>query len=259
MASGQLVGQGSPDPIRIEGRSPAVVALHGFGGTPVEVELVCRAGAAHGLAVHAPLLPGHGTHARDLAPMRFSDWAGAAERTLDEAAAGGPAIVAGLSLGSLLALHLALERPAQVRALVLLANALWLASPFPALALGAVDRLGIRDFWMPKLGADLADPEARRTHLGYDAQPVHAAVAVLRAAERLRERLAEVRCPTLVLHGARDRVCPAANARRVAERLGTSDVEVALLPRSRHIVTRDLERAEVEQRVEGFLRRVVAA
>ncbi len=222
------------------------------------MDIVCRVATQKGRRCYAPLLPGHGTHASDLARTRFADWAGAVEGAVDRLGAGAaPVIVAGLSLGSLLALHLALERPAQVRALILLANATWLTSPFPALALAAVDRLGVRDFSLPKLGADLADPEARRTHLGYDTQPVHAAIAVLHAGERLRERLGDVHQPTLIVHGARDRVCPPANAQRVAERLGTRDVTVVMLPRSRHIVTRDLERAEVARRVGAFVDRFV--
>jgi esterase/lipase len=72
----------------------------------------------------------------------------------------------------------------------------------------------------------------------------------------MRERLAEVKVPTLILHGARDRVCSVANAERVRALLGTRDVRVVILPRSRHIITRDLERETVARELRGFFRRI---
>lgn len=253
---GDLRGDGDPAPLRVDGNGPAVLAIHGFGGTPQEVALVVEAAQAAGLAAHAPLLAGHGTTVAALAASRWEDWAESAEQALKSVTQEHDrAIVVGLSLGSLLATHLALSRPERVVALGLLANAFWLMSPFPSWALAAVDRFGIPDFSLPKVTADIADPEARRTHLTLSAQPVHAAVDVWSAGKRLRERLGELHFPTLILHGARDRVCPSANAGRVAARLGTTDPKVRVLWRSRHIITRDLERALVrEELVEFFLR-----
>ena len=61
----------------------------------------------------------------------------------------------------------------------------------------------------------------------------------------MRQRLGQIRCPTLIIHGALDRVCPVSNAWRVAIQLGTKDVRVVILPRSQHIITRDVEHADV--------------
>ncbi len=238
----------------MNGLLPGVLGIHGFGGTSEEVRLVVDVAAELGRKALAPLLPGHGTHADDLAKTRFSDWVLAAERSLEEL--GAPSIVVGLSLGSLLATHLAVTQSSKVRGLVLLANAFWLKSPFPAWPLGAVSRLGLPDFRLPKVAADIADPEARRTHLTYGEHPVRAAAEVQRAGVLMRERLQEVRVPTLIVHGKRDRVCSVANAERVRERLGSTDVRVVILPRSRHIITRDVDRDLLAKELRAFLRRV---
>jgi carboxylesterase len=250
--SGGLTGEGDPSPIRIPGRAPAVLALHGFGGTPLEIELVVDVARELGLAAYAPLLPGHGTHVSDLANTRFSDWERAAERAFDELGQK-PVIVAGLSMGSLLAARLAARRSDQTLGLLMLANALWLTAPFPAWALSAIGALKIRDFCVPKPAADIADPVARRTHLTYSAQPVHAAIDLQRAAVGVRADLARVRCPTLIAHGARDRVCPVSNAARALDLIGGGDKRVVVLPRSRHIITRDVERVQLRHEVRGFL------
>ena len=252
---GALMGVGSPEPLSIGGGEPAVLALHGWSGTPQEVALVVEIAGELGLRAHAPLLPGHGTHARDLADKTFADWSRSAEDALDRVGAKGPAIVAGLSMGALLAMHLAVAHPARVRALVLLANAAWLTAPFPALALAAADRTGIKSFTMPKKESDIADPEMRRTNLTYSAQPVRSAIEVLRAGERMRRELGRIRCPVFIGHGLLDRVCPVSNARKVAERLGTTDRTVVVLPRSRHIITRDYDRAVLRDRLKIFIER----
>lgn len=252
---GGLLGAGDVAPLQVDGATPTVLAFHGYCGVPREVAVVCEAARARGLGALAPLLAGHGTSPADLAPLRFRDWVGSVRAPLAAASERGPVILAGLSLGSLVALHLALERPARVAGLVLLGNALWLTQPFPALALRAVKALRLPDFGFPKFAPDIGDPEARRDHTTYPSQPVHGAIDVQETADRLVRELGRITYPTLILHGARDRTCPVSNAWRLAERLGSADVQVRILPRSRHVLTRDVERAQVQEAIEGFLSR----
>jgi alpha-beta hydrolase superfamily lysophospholipase len=130
----------APEPICITGRAPGVLAFHGFGGTTREIELAATVAGELGLSALARTLPGHGSHARDLARTRFADWVAGAESAYRELAARGPVIAAGISMGSLLAAQLAIEHPEQVRGLVMLANAAWLRPPL-AFALRASGRL----------------------------------------------------------------------------------------------------------------------
>lgn len=256
--TGTLKGPGrTPVTLRSEGESPLVLAFHGFGGTPFEVEPAIEAARDLGLAAEAPLLPGHGTHASELARTTWKHWSDAARAAFDRAP--GKRILVGFSMGSLLAIDLAAERPESVSGLVLLANAAWLSAPFPSWALALAERLRLPDFLAPKSGPDIADEAARETHESYDSHPVHAAIEVFRAGIRMRERLAQICCPTLILHGARDRVCPVANAWRVGESLGTDDCRIVIFPRSRHILTRDIERAAVRREVVSFLTRIQLA
>jgi carboxylesterase len=248
-----LRGTRVPHELVSAGATPNVLAIHGFGGTPFEMELVVETATELGLGALAPLLPGHGTSVLDLSKTRFGDWSIAIDEALARLKA--PAIVVGLSLGSVLALDLTLREPAKVQGLVLLANAVWLRAPFPRWGLELVDRLRVPDFWTPKGGPTLGDERARQTHVSYRSDPVHSAIAVLRAGKRVRERLGEVGCPTLILHGARDALCPVSNAWRVAEGVGTSDCRVVILPRSHHVITRDVESESVRRELRQFFAR----
>lgn len=247
----------APLPVFLSGRAPGVIAFHGFGGTTREVELCTEVAGQLGLAAIAEALPGHGSHARDLARTRFVDWTRGAETTFQKFAGKGSVIAAGLSLGSLMAAHLAIAHPERVAGLVLLANAAWL-NPRLAWALRIGGLLRIPNFLMRRGDSDIADLDARRSQIAYTADPVHAAIDLERSGRALRERLGQVRCPTLILHGALDRVCPVSNAWRVASLLGTKDVRVVILPRSKHIITRDVERADVARELSAFYTRVAA-
>ena len=251
---GTLMGEGVADPIVVVGRAPRVLAFHGFTGTPQEVALVIDVARQLGLGAEAPLLPGHGARVSDLAPLRFADWLAAAEQHYARLAAAGPVVVAGLSMGALLALHLAKNHPDTTAGVIAISNAMWLKSPWPAWGLKLVDRLRLPDFWMAKAAPDLGDREERALHLTYNAQPVRAAVSLLRAGESLAEELHRVKAPTLLLHGALDTVAPVSNAWRVSVRLGATKKKTVIFDRSHHILTRDVERDAVRREIESFLR-----
>ena len=256
---GALQGTGDSSPVRIAGKSPAVVAFHGYAGTAFEVRLVVDAARDAGLAAYAPNLPGHGTNARDLARTRFDDWVRGGEEALDSALASSEkAIVVGISMGSLVAAQLAAKRGRDVCGLGMLANATRLTAPFPALLLKLWDRLGLPDFSMPKTTSDIGDPLARATHVTYGLQPVRAAIEVLRGGERTEAILGSIHTPALVAHGKLDRVCPFANAERVMSSLASTDKTLVVLPRSHHIVTRDYDKDLLRRALAGFFARVAA-
>jgi carboxylesterase len=258
---GQLVGGGDPSAIHIDaGRVPgAVLAFHGFAGTPNEVRVIVDAATDLGLAAHAPRLPGHGSEARTLLSVGWNDWARAARDELVHASdlSKAKVVVAGLSLGALIATHLAATFPERVAGLVVLANAIRLSATvrLPLRFFEVVKPFENR-FFVRKTGPDIRDPVARRAHTTYDVNPIAGAVEVLRAGRVVRAELANVRCPALIVHGALDRVCPPENASSFANELGSSDVEIALMSRSGHIVSVDCDRREVAARVASFLRRV---
>ena len=246
--------------IDVPGASPSVLALHGFGATPQEVLLVVEVARDLGLRALAPLLPGHGLSVHELAKTRWLDWRGAAERALINLTSGGePLIVVGMSMGSLLALELAAAFPEQVIGVGALAPAIRLGWPYPSLALAAVCGLGVPDFTLPKSRPDIRDAGLRRSQVTYASQPAYAGNEVRLAGRRVEARLGEIRCPAFVAHGQNDHVCPVSNARRVYAKLGTLgwEKELLILPRSYHIITRDVERGLLRSRLYQFMQRVL--
>jgi len=244
----------------VEGRAPCVVALHGFGGTVAELRPLLDAVAGAGYAVDAALLAGHGARVEELQDLGFDAWVdGARVRMRAAREKYGCVVLLGFSLGSLVAMQLASERPDGLKGLVVLGNALTL-HPLMRVPLGLWHRTGLPlpDVYLLKpVAGDLVDATAMGSLVTYDRHPVRAALEVYLAGKRVRERVDRIECPTLVLHGRRDRVCPWKNAVWLADHLvGARDVSVRLFDKSAHVLALDGEREDVAAEVLRFLARV---
>jgi carboxylesterase len=254
----KMLGVGEQE-LFVDGRAPCVVALHGFGGTVAELRPLLDAMARAGYAIDAALLAGHGSRVEELQDLGFDAWVnGARARMRAALEKHGRVVLLGFSLGSLVALQLASEQPEGLAGLVVLGNAVTL-HPLMRVPLALWHRTGrpLPDVYLLKpLAGDLVDPTAMGSLVTYDRHPVRAALEVYLAGKRVRERIGRVECPTLVLHGRRDRVCPWKNAVWVAEHLGARDVSIRIFEKSAHVLAWDGERDEVAGEVVKFLARL---
>jgi carboxylesterase len=254
----KMIGVGELE-LFASGREPCVVALHGFGGSAAELRPLLDAIASAGFAVDAALLHGHGTRVEDLQESTFERWVEGAHVRLRAAREKyGRVVLAGFSLGSLVAMQLAAQDGSALAGLVVLGNALTLRAhasvPF---ALWTRLKKPVPDVYVvkPRPG-DLVDTAAMGSLVTYDRHPLRAAFEVYRAGARVREVVREITCPTLVLHGRRDLVCSWKNAAWLAKHIGSHDVSVRIFERSAHVLACDGERHEVALEVLAFLRRL---
>jgi pimeloyl-ACP methyl ester carboxylesterase len=184
-------------------------------------------------------LPGHGS----LAERRFT-LEGAADELarVIEVAAGGRAVVVGLSLGGYVAMDLAARRPELIRGLVLSGATQEpigiRARPYLALA-WAIDRLGPRGmdrlnrwFFRTRFPPAIADPII---DAGFQSTGGSAALRAL-VGERFAPRLAVYPGPVLILNGQLD-ILFRLGARRFAR--GARDVRRVRLRRATHLANLD--------------------
>ena len=250
-------------PIR-RGEGPrAVLCLHGLTGTPYEVAPIAHTLADEGHAVRAPLLAGH-DDLESLEDSTWHDWYDTAERELDallQAREGGTArevIVLGFSMGALLALRLAALRPADVRAAVALSVPLeipgWQRPLIEGMArLRETPVLGtLIGLWPKRRGPDVRIEAERSGSPSMGAFPYPALAQLVALQEDVARLLPLVRAPLLLVHGALDHTAPAELSERVAQRVSAERVERVLLPRSFHVLARDLDRERLLAEVSRF-------
>ncbi len=229
------------------------VLVHGFTGTPYEMQYLGEQLARAGVTVHGLRLPGHGTRVEELDRTTYRDWADAVEDAFDSLRLMcGQVAVVGQSLGGLLSLHLAAHRP-DVAAVASLAAPLWLDGLAGRVADWAA-RGALRWPAIPKLArSDVRDKAVRRENPCYDEIPTKALGELARFMKLVGGELDQIRAPVLVLHGRRDHTAPVRCAARIAER--THAVRTRILERSYHLIATDVERDAVAAEVIDFLRR----
>lgn len=223
-----------------------VLLLHGYTSTPYEVRPIGEALAAHGFAVRAPLLPGHGTTPEALNTLVAEDWVEASLRAYDALPASGPRFIVGASMGGLLALQVARRRK-DVMGLVLLAPAL-LARPIGRVAMRLAPWGLVRlQRSIPKsdTGGDIASAEARAQNPCYPTLPVGGIAELERLRVQTWQQLPEISVPLCVLHGEGDRTIDPLASEVLASRVRSPWVERYLLPNSRHVLGLDVDRDEV--------------
>lgn len=234
-----------------------VVLVHGFTGSPYEMRYLGEQLARAGFTVHGLRLPGHGTRIEELDRTTWKDWYDAVEEAFESLRLMcGQVAVVGQSLGGLLSLHLAAQRP-DVAAVGSLATPLWLEGLGAKVADWAA-RGALRWPSMPKLmRTDVRDRRVRRENPCYDRIPTRALGELARFMKLVGGELEGVHCPVLVLHGQHDHTAPVGCAAKIAAR--TRAVRTRILPRSYHLIAADVERDIVAAEVIDFMRRNVRA
>jgi carboxylesterase len=238
-----------------------VLCLHGFTGTPFEVRYLARHLQSRGFVVSTPTLPGHAADPSTLNRTTWSQWRDAVRDHVG-ALRGRCERVAtvGLSLGGLLALDAAAD--GRLDAVASLSAPLWLEGP-AGRVITALSRLP-RSFTggLPAVakagGSDVRDPEIRRTNPGYPVLPLSGVIELGRFMRRVRGRLEAVRCPLLVVHGSLDHTAPPPSAAEIVRRAASADKRLIMMPASYHLVSCDVERAEVAAHAGDFLERALA-
>jgi carboxylesterase len=224
-----------------------VLLLHGFAGTPPELRRLGEHLAAHGYRCRGPALAGHASTPEDLEATTRQDWLHSAQEALDDLASGcDEVMVAGQSMGGTIALHLA-ATDLRVSAVATLAAPLWLSAL--AVRVIPVARRVMR-WHRPGDDVDLYDLDAIEELHSHGLRPMQAIHEFTMLIREVRDELASIRAPVLVLHGGRDRTIDPANALEIERRLVCSrEVVRRGFPRSGHGMSVDVDRDDINAAV----------
>ena len=256
----------------LQGGRTGFLLLHGLGGTPVELRFVAQGLNRAGYTVLCPLMTGHGGSDLMLSATSWTDWVASAEAAFDRLGETcDHIIVGGLSAGSIVALHVAAKRQADVAGIVLYSPTFWpngWAIPwyFPAfrlitqkwfanlISLSERAPYGIKDdrirrFVLESLqsgGRPLSEIFGRRGGTVFEFKKM------TKVARRL---LSTLNKPTLVCHARQDDQSNLSNAMMVQQHM-KGGVETVVLEDSYHMITLDRQRALVVDRTLAYAERL---
>lgn len=232
------------EPFFFRGRDVGCLLIHGFTASPQEMLSLGQHLAEQGYTVHGPRLAHHGTTAEDMTRTHWHDWYYSVldgyyllRQQCTEV------VVIGLSMGGSIALYLASAQP--VTAVVTMEAPIhltdWRVNYARAIA-------RVYPF-IPKEGFD---PE-QKLNARYAVQPVHAIAELRDMLTELRPRLATITAPALIIHSLADEMIPLSNFDTIYQEIGSTHKEKFILQHSGHLVTDDVEQAQLFARVSAFV------
>jgi carboxylesterase len=235
-------------------KQPTIGALliHGLNGSRQDLAEMEKLLQTHGLLTHNMLLPGHGTHVRDLMSLGWSDWERAVRHELAALQQCCDRVfLVGHCLGGALALHAAAH--AEVAGVVSMCSPLQM---YPVLKIG-VNLLRHVLPALPTIREDVRDPHARRgyTRAVYRWTALSPAGSLIQFLPQLQAELPQITAPVLVMASQHDHVIPASDGRKIYALLGSQQKELLIVRRSYHIIMKDYDRAEVFSRTVAFIQR----
>ena len=262
---------------QFKGDRRGVLLVHGLTGTPAEMLLLGKRMHREGFTVHGVQLAGHCGDEADLLATSWRDWYASVEHAATRLRGEVDHLfVAGLSMGALLALLLAAERPDLVDGVgVLGATFRYDGWNMPTIArlsflLPLIKRLGLartRSFQEEapfglrdeRIRAQISGAMLRGDSAvaGLPGNPWHSLADLHLLSARVRRRLRNVNSPCLIAHAAEDDIAHVRNAYLVASRV-SAPVELLLLHESYHMITLDRERRLLADRLIGFFARIAS-
>lgn len=250
----------------------ACLLIHGFMGTPLEMQGLGEALAAQDIRVYNMLVAGHTGNPVDLLHAGRNEWMTSAEAGLGQLANYRYVFVAGLSMGGALALLLASRHPERIAGVIAMSSLTrliaggWQSMVLPLLPLArhlikwfypaadldfndpkvqeeALKQARLRD---PQATIDFSDPKVIAYIKENVRVPVSAIDELIQLTKEERRNLDKVRSPLLIIHSKRDMSIKLASAEELY-RLATaaSPKSLHLLERSDHVITVGPEQEKV--------------
>lgn len=261
----------------------ACLLIHGFSGTPTEMRGLGDELAAQGMRVYGVLVAGHGGDPEALILSGRKTWISSVEAGLTQLASYKTVFVAGLSMGGVLALILAISHPERIAGVVAMSTPTRLDSSLQV-RLVPLARYFIKWFYPLKLlnfndakvqaevlkqaqsrdatvtTIDFTDPKVVNFIKAQVRIPVPAIAELIALINITRGNLSKLRVPLLIIQSKRDQTVQPHNAEELY-RLTTSASKKFLhwLETSDHVITTGPEREEVYRLALAFIAEITGS
>ncbi len=245
----------------------AVLLFHGLTGSPFELQKYAKFLYKNGYDVYAECLPGHGDNFNDIYTISYKDWLNHAYFKFENLKSKYDNVyVAGLCLGAVLALAVAVKFPNDVTGIISLSTTLfldgWRLPWFMFLLPVAISTIFRFYYSYPECEPHGIKNERTRSvvkkllkkgDVGMNDFPMTGIYELLKLSKFVRKNLKSVKAPIILIHSQDDDLTSVKSAKTVYKKISSTDKELIILYDSYHMVLYDNEKEFVFNKTLDFI------
>ncbi len=230
------------------------ILIHGFTGTPYDLRELSEFLHSKNISVKAPLLPGHGSHWRDLEKVSIKDW----QETIDNEIRNSfeefkKIYLIGYSFGANLALNMAIKNPEKINGVVSLGISVYLRNDLSTRFLLPIFHALFKKYRKTYIKNNLLkeyEDSGAYAHI-----PTKSVYDFYQFIDKYtKKELPEVKVPTLIIHSVDDKVTHPRSSIFVHQKVGSSQKELLIIDDINHNPLTSLIRDEIFNKIEEFIK-----
>lgn len=223
-----------------------VVIIHGFAGSPWEIEPLAQALQREGYDVVTPLLPGHTITKERMKKITAVDWINAIEKIVKHAIGEKKNIhLIGFSMGAMIASIIASRY--EVSTLILLSPALFVLTP------AVLKRKLLQGYQQLKNKPSFTGiPSAPQKSLLRSA-PLYNMFQFQKIVLQAKRIFQNISIPVCILHGLKDEIADPRSSRWIFHNILSKEKELHYLHFSKHHICQDSEIGTVIEKISSFI------
>jgi carboxylesterase len=230
-----------------------IILIHGWTTTAYEVRRLGKYLNEEGFTVSGPMLRGHGTKPQDLEGVKWSDWLNDLSQEFDRLKKECDKVyLGGTSLGGVLALLLAKERP-QTAGLILMATPY--AVKFEKIIFSYAKFLSFfkrysRKYYPPTFGISTTITRLI-SYQKYPLKSVFESYAMIQEARRL---LGEIHQPCFLIKSKQDHIITRNSLEKIYAKIGSEVKKKKYINRAYHTFISDIKNEKIFEDISQFLK-----
>jgi carboxylesterase len=232
------------------------LVLHGFTSHRNVVEAVVPRLQKHNIPYRLPDLRGHSTSPEKLIGVKWQDWVTDANIAMDDLLQEvDKVLIIALSMGSLVAMELGINRKEEIAGIVALCPALKTYLPVPEAVVPTLAKTVMRKIKVEPKAADYFDRETINRNRNYRWIPGEALVTFLEFNRRMRdpEMMKRISTPIFIIATTNDKVVDHRQAQYLYNNVSSKDKRLTWFHRTSHEILLDGEREAVLDEIEKYL------
>jgi len=208
-----------------------IYIIHGFTNTTYETRDLAEYLGNQGFYTHAINLPGHGTTPEDCNRVKFTDWIEYTEQGVAEMSSQcNNVYVIGISMGSVLALHLSSIFP--LNGAVFASTVLKFKDYFSTRVLTPIFHRLVP--FREKRKSYPKDVRDKYNYFGYQVWPMSAVNEMRKLTNQVKKSLPAVKNPSMVIHSTRDKLSIPENISLVYDNISSEIKEKLIVTQASH-------------------------